>query len=94
MRGLQIGSGFRDSKSGQKGLQTGTALGISIRVKRLQIGAGITNWCRTQGKVMIFLNLHHISHPEVRRNKTSFDFISLFLVLILDLEAYLNISEY
>ena len=94
MRGLQIGSGFRDSKSGQKGLQTGTALGISIRVKRLQIGAGITNWCRTQAKVMIFLNLHHISYPEVRRNKTSFDFISLFLVLILDLEAYLNISEY
>ena len=29
MRGLQIGSGFRDSKSGKKGLQIGTVLGIS-----------------------------------------------------------------
>ena len=33
MRGLQIGAGFRDYKSGQEGLQIGAALGISNRGK-------------------------------------------------------------
>ena len=68
IRGLKIGAGFRDYKSGQKGLQIGTALGISNRGKKItnrgkevsnrgrhyksgeegfQIGAGITNRCRT-----------------------------------------------
>ena len=61
IRGLQIGAGFRDCKSGQEGLQIGAALGISNRGKevsnqgrdyksrqeRFQIGAGITNRCRT-----------------------------------------------
>ena len=40
MRGLQIGAGFRDCKSGQDGLQIGAALGISNR------GKEITNWSR------------------------------------------------
>ena len=31
IRGLQIGSGFRDYKLGQEGLQIGAALGISNR---------------------------------------------------------------
>ena len=35
MRGLQIGAGFRDYKSGQEGLQIGTALGISNRGKEI-----------------------------------------------------------
>ena len=39
IRGLNIGAGFRDYKSRQERLQTGT--------KILQIGAVITNWCRT-----------------------------------------------
>ena len=62
-RGLQIGAGFRDYKLGQEGLQIGAPLGISNRSKkitnrgkdfksgqRLQIGAGITNRCRTPGR--------------------------------------------
>ena len=45
MRGLQIGAGFRDYKSGKEGLQIAVALGISNRGsdfksgQRLQIGA-------------------------------------------------------
>ena len=37
IRGSQIGAGFRDYKSGQEGLQTGTALGILNRSE-------ISNW--------------------------------------------------
>ena len=40
MRGLQIGAAFRDYKPEQEGLQIGTALGISNRLKE------ITNWGR------------------------------------------------
>ena len=40
VRGIQIGAGFRDYKSGQEGLQIGAALGISNRDKK------ITNWAR------------------------------------------------
>ena len=60
-RGLQIGAGFTDYKSGQEGLQIEPALGISNRGKEIsnrgrdykswqegfQFGAGITNRCRT-----------------------------------------------
>ena len=35
IRGLQIGTGFRDYKSGQEGLQIGTALRISNRGKKV-----------------------------------------------------------
>ena len=35
IRGLQIGAGFRDYKSEQKGLQTGVALGISNWDKKI-----------------------------------------------------------
>ena len=56
--GLQFRTGFRDCKSGQEGLQIGLALGISnwgkkiqglfqIGAKGFQIGAGITNRCKT-----------------------------------------------
>ena len=72
-RVLPIGTGFKDYKSGQEGLQIGTALEISNRDKNItnrsrdfgakrfkiwareitykpgqgiQIGAGVTNWCR------------------------------------------------
>ena len=61
IRGVQIGAGFRDCKSGEEGLQTGAALGITNRDRdfkseqrdlksgqRLQIGAReITNRCKT-----------------------------------------------
>ena len=46
-----------------------------------------------EGRVKSF-NLRNISQPEVGRNETSLDFIYFFLVLILDFEAYLKISEY
>ena len=39
IRGLQIGAGFRDFKSGNEGLQIGEAFGISNRGKKFQIGA-------------------------------------------------------
>ena len=58
IRRLQIGGGFRDYKSGQKGLQIGIALsgrkdykswqGFQIMAKRFQIRTGITNCCKTQ----------------------------------------------
>ena len=35
IRGLQIGAGFRDCKSGQEELQIGAALGISNRDKKI-----------------------------------------------------------
>ena len=61
IRGVQIGAGFRDCKSGEEGLKTGAALGITNRDRdfkseqrdlksgqRLQIGAReITNRCKT-----------------------------------------------
>ena len=61
IRGLQIGAGFRDYKSGQEELQIRAALGISNWGKKItswgrdykseqegfQIGAGITNQCIT-----------------------------------------------
>ena len=37
---------FWDYKLGQKDYQLGQ--GLQIRAKGLQIGAGITNWCRTE----------------------------------------------
>ena len=40
IRGLQIGAGFRNYKSGQEELQIGAALGISNR------GKDISNWGR------------------------------------------------
>ena len=42
IRGLQIGTGFRDYRSGQEGLQIEAALGISNRGKK--IGVEISNW--------------------------------------------------
>ena len=60
IRGLQIGAGFSDCKSGQEGIQNVAALGISNRGKKklkrgrdykpgqgFQIGAGITSQGRT-----------------------------------------------
>ena len=38
-----LGAGFRDSKSGQKGLKYGQVKGFQIAAKRLQIGVG-TFW--------------------------------------------------
>ena len=35
IRGVQIGAGFRDCKSGEEGLKTGAALGISNRSKEI-----------------------------------------------------------
>ena len=56
MRGLQIGAGFRDHKSGQERLQIGhlrdfksgqkdykSGQGFQIKAKRFQIGAEITH---------------------------------------------------
>ena len=58
IRGLQIGEGFRDCKSGQERLQIGAALGISnwgrdykSEQERFQNGAGITNRYRTKGSL-------------------------------------------
>ena len=42
MRGLQIGTGFRDYKSGQEGLQIGAVLGISNWGKEITNRAGIS----------------------------------------------------
>ena len=35
IRGLQIGTGFRDCKSGKEGLKIGVALGISNQEKKI-----------------------------------------------------------
>ena len=35
IRGLHIGTGFGDYKTGQEGIQIGAALGISNRVKKI-----------------------------------------------------------
>ena len=44
---LQIGTGLRDYKSGQEGLQIGAALGISNRGKKItNRGKEISNWGR------------------------------------------------
>ena len=55
IKGLQIGSGFRDYKSGQEGITNRVSLRDSklgqkdykSEQERLQTGAGITNRCRT-----------------------------------------------
>ena len=44
IRGLQIGKGFRDYKSGQKKYKLGQ--GFQIEAKRFEIGAEIINRCR------------------------------------------------
>ena len=50
IRGIQIGAGFRDYKSGQEGLQIGAALVISNRDKK------ITNWAETSNRCKKILN--------------------------------------
>ena len=75
IRELQIGGGFRDYKSEQEGLQIEAVLGISnwgkeisnrgrdckSRQQGFQIGARITNLCRTASVCKLLVQLASIN---------------------------------